>query len=130
MEALQRSIEDTYPMRATVLLSEMKSDVQKFSRHVCWAGDNVDKYVDAPVLAKISVNEFVDAFLALHPNDQHIVMRALKGRYESGHLLRDLKDERPWIASVRDALTKRMPALSLISQYRLQKHIEWYVKAP
>jgi hypothetical protein len=97
---------------------------------VCWAGDDAEQYVEAPVLAKIAVDEFVDAFLALHPNDQNIVMRALKGRYESGHLLRDLKSERPWITSVRDALTKRMPELSPLSQYRLQKHIEWYLPSP
>jgi len=126
--ALQRSIEDRYPARANDLLAEMASDVQAFHKHLCWTRDNTNQYVNAPVLSKIDVGEFVDVFLGLHPNAQHIVMMALKGRYEGGQLERELKGEKPWILSIRDALTKRMPNLSRISQYRLQKQIEWYLQ--
>ena len=91
--------------------------------------DEASQYVKAPVLATINVDEFVDSFLGLYPSKQHTVMMALKGRYEGGQLDRDLKDEKPWIKSVRDTLRKRMAKLSPISQYRLEKHIEWYLQA-
>lgn len=130
MEIMQRALEDTYPGRALDLLSDMKTDVQKFYRHLCLTRDDANQYVKVPVLAKINVDQFVDSFLGLHPSEQHTVMMALKGRYEGGQLDRELKDEKPWIVSVRDRLAKETANLSRISQYRLQKQIEWYLQAP
>lgn len=128
VDALRRTAEDTYPVYASDLLTCMKTDVQKFLRQLCWTQEGGNEFVNAPVLAKLDVNEFVAAFLALHPNDQHFVMITLKGRYESGQLEGDLKDEKPWITSVRDTFEAKMPGLSVISRYRLQRNIEWYLK--
>jgi len=128
MVAMQHAVEDTYPARALDLLAEMKTDTQKFYRHLCLTRDDTSQYVKAPVLAKVNVAEFVDSFLGLHPTKQHIVMMALKARYEGGQLDRELRDEKPWILSVRDALMKQMANLDRISQYRLQKQIEWYLQ--
>ncbi|MBR1179874.1 hypothetical protein JQ617_38310 [Bradyrhizobium sp. KB893862 SZCCT0404] len=110
-------------------MSDLKVDVQLFFQRLCWTNDARDQHVNAPVLAKIDVNEFVAAYLALHPNDQRVVMLALKGRYEGGQLEGELEDEKPWITAVRRELVARMPGLSAISKYRLQKQIEWYLKA-
>lgn len=125
----QRSVEDTYPQKAINLLSEMTSDVGSFYRHVSLTHDDSDQYIRAPVLARLAVDDFVNAFLSLHPNAQHVVMMALKGRYEHGQLDRDLTEEKPWILSVRNVLEKRLPTLSQISQYRLRKNIDWYLQA-
>jgi hypothetical protein len=127
--AVQRAVEETYPAKAFDLLSEMTSDVEGFYRHISLTHADASQYIRAPVLAELGVDDFVDAFLALHPGAQHVVMMALKGRYEYGQLDRDLKEERPWIMSVRDALVERLPSLSPISRYRLQRNIEWYLKA-
>jgi hypothetical protein len=129
MRARKRGVEDTFPARANDLLNDMKTDISKFYRRLSWSGNGGDQHVGAPLLAKIDVDKFVDAFLALHPSSQHIVMMALKGRYGSGQLQYDLKDERAWIESVRDVLTKRLAKLSRISQYRIQKQIELYLSA-
>jgi hypothetical protein len=127
--AMQRAVEETYPDKARDLLSEMTSDVDGFYRRISLTYNDTSQYIRAPVLARLPVDDFVNAFLDLHPNAQNVVMRALKGRYESGQLEHDLREERPWIISVGNALAKRLPGLSVISQYRVRKQIEWHLQA-
>ncbi|WP_316168417.1 MULTISPECIES: P-loop NTPase fold protein [unclassified Bradyrhizobium] len=126
MATIQRAIVDTYPDKAKQLLSEMTSDVDAFYRRVSLSHADASRYVRAPVLSKMPVDGFVQAFVALHPTAQRVVMVALKGRYEYGRLDQTLKEERPWITAVHDALVKRLPGLSTISQRRLRMHLEWY----
>ena len=54
-------------------------------------------------------------------------MVALKGRYEYGRLSQELKAEKPWIAAVHGAFLEHLKKLSPISQYRLEKSLEWYL---
>ena len=58
------------------------------------------------------VEDFVNAYLALHPNEQRVAVMALKGRYQYGRLDQQLKEEEPWIVAVHAALTKRLQELS------------------
>ncbi|WP_316228649.1 P-loop NTPase fold protein [Bradyrhizobium sp. SZCCHNR1045] len=123
---MQRSVEDTYPAKAIQLLAEMRSDVDSFYRKLSLSHADTSQYVRVPVLSKMPIADFVNAFLDLHPSAQRIAMMALKGRYQYGRLEQELKEEKPWIASVHDVLMKRLPELSTISQHRLQQHLEWY----
>jgi hypothetical protein len=113
-EYVERSVQDTYPSRAIQLLAEMTSDVDSFYRQVSLSHADASQYVRAPVLAKVAVQDFVNAFFALYPSAQRVVMMALKGRYGYGRLEQDLKQEKPWIVSVHEALMKRLPGLSAI----------------
>jgi GTPase SAR1 family protein len=129
MSAIQHSVEDTYPETARRLLSEMSTDVERFYRQISLSHADASQYIRAPVLAKLPVDDFVKAFLGLHPSGQRMVMAALKGRYEYGRLQQDLKEEQSWITSVHEALLNRLPELNGISRYRLERQIEWYLKA-
>ena len=129
MSAIERSVEDTYPQKARDLLSTMNSDVDSFYRQVSLSHADATNYVRAPVLAKLPAGDFVNAFFNLHPSEQRLAMAALKGRYDFGRLHQSLKEEKPWITSVHDALQKRLPGLSPIARYRLERQLQWYLKA-
>jgi hypothetical protein len=123
---IQRSVEDSYPDNAKQLLSDMSADVDRFYRQVSLSHAEAGDYVRAPVLAKMPVDEFVNALFALHPSAQRLAIAALKGRYEHGRLDQTLKEERPWIIAVHAAIQKRLPQLSAISKRRFGMLFEWY----
>lgn len=129
MSAVERSIKDTYPKKANDLLSTMRSDVDSFYRQISLSHADATNYVHAPVLANLPVDDFVNAFLGLHPSEQRLAMAALKSRYDFDRLDQSLKEEKPWITSVYDAFQKRVPDLSPIARYRLQKQLGWYLNA-
>jgi hypothetical protein len=126
-EKRQRAFEDTYAAKAVDLLGEMKADVQQFYRHVSYTASGDSIYGGTPLLAKLDPDAFIDALLSLHPSEQHIVMMALKGRYDHGQLNRDLKDERTWLEAIRERLLARARAMKPISRYRIEMHVQWYV---
>jgi hypothetical protein len=82
MSTIQRSVKDSCPEKARQLLSDMTSDVGFFYRQVSLSRADASHHVRATVLAQIPVDDFVNAFLALHPSAQRVAMVALKGRYE------------------------------------------------
>jgi hypothetical protein len=125
--AIQRTVEDNYPDIAKTLLSDMTSDVDLFYRKISLSYADASDYIRAPVLAKLPVDDFVNTFFTLHPSAQRVVMVALEGRYQYGRLGQDLKDEKPWIVAVHGAFQERLQKLSVISQYRLRKSLEWYL---
>jgi len=127
--ALKRTAEDNFAIQANIVLSEMKKDAQKFLRRLCWTSDGSEQQIREPVLAKLDVAEFVEAMVGLHPQEQRIAMMALKGRYEGAVLDRELADEKLWIIDVRDALLARSETLKPIAKYRIQKLVEWNLKA-
>jgi hypothetical protein len=129
LKTSQRAVEDTYPAKAINLLAEMQEDVQRFYRRLVAANSSENIYASVPVLAKLDPDEFVDAVLALHPSEQHIVMMMFKSRYDFNQLDRNLKEERPWAKEVRDKFIARAATLSPMGRYRAEKHIEWYLKA-
>jgi hypothetical protein len=129
ISAIQRSVEDTYPQKARDLLSAMKSDVDSFYRQISLSHADATNYVLAPVFAKLSVDDFVSVFFDLHPSEQRLAMAALKGRYEFDRLNQSLKEEKPWITSVHDVFQKRLPGMSPIARRRLEKQLQWYLKA-
>jgi hypothetical protein len=126
---MQRVVMDSYPDKAKQLLSDMSSDVDHFYRQVSLSHADASDYVRAPVLAKMPVADFVNAFFALHPSAQRLAMAALKGRYEYGRLDQTLKDEKSWIVAVHAAIQGRLPQLSAISKRRLGMQLEWYANA-
>jgi len=123
---MQRVVLDGYPDKAKQLLSDMSSNVDYFYRQISLSHADASDYVRAPVLAKMPVEEFVDALFALHPSAQRLALMALKGRYEYGRLEQALKEEKPWIVAVHAVIQKRLPQLSAISRRRFGMLLEWY----
>jgi hypothetical protein len=42
---------------------------------------------------------------------------------------RDLKEEKAWAETVRDKLLARAKMMSPIGRCRVERHVEWYMKA-
>jgi len=127
--AKQKALEDTYPEKALDLLDELKGDTQQFYRRLCYsAAPGSGEYAGVPVLAKLDPDMFLDTVLSLHPADQHVVMMALKARFEHGRLERDLPDEKPWLEKVRDNLLARAKRMTPMSRFRVESHVNWYLK--
>jgi hypothetical protein len=74
----------------------------------------------------LPIDDFVNAYFDLHPSEQRLAMAALKGRYQFDRLNQSLKEEKPWIMSLYDALQKRSLGLTPIARHRLEKQLEWY----
>jgi hypothetical protein len=123
----QKAFEDTYTEKARDVLDEMHRDVQQFYRRLSYSSGGHGEYASVPVLAKLDPDAFLDAFLSLHPSGQHVVMMALKGRFEHGRLERDLSAERPWLDKVRDNLLARARTMKPMSRCRLENHVAWYI---
>jgi hypothetical protein len=126
--AKQKAFEDTYAAKAIDVLDELKRDVQLFYRRLCYSGHGNGEFAGVPVLAKLDPDAFLDTFLSLHPSDQHVVMMALKARFEHGRLDRDLPDEKPWLEKVRDNLLARARGMKPMTRSRVERHVAWYIK--
>lgn len=95
----------TLPGKAAVLMSEMASDVELFARRIMLTNGSDSIYYRTPILAVVSVPDFLAKFLGLHPSAQRTVVRALKSRFEGHALKRDLAAEVGWLRSLCDQLS-------------------------
>ena len=127
--AKQKAFEDTYAIKASTLLDDLKRDVQQFYRRLCYSGHHTGEYANIPVLARLDADRFLDVLLSLHPSDQHVAMMALKARFEHGRLKRELPDEKPWLQKIRDGLRGRARCMKPMSRHRVDNQITWYIDA-
>ena len=115
----QKVVEDGYPEKARILLDEMSKDSRLFMRRVCVTSSGDHLYHNIPILSFIEPALFVRTLLTQHPANQRYILITLKVRYEDGGLNRDLKQERPWLASVRAKLLAAGEGMTGIAKYRL-----------
>ncbi|NEV79024.1 hypothetical protein DYI24_18470 [Rhodopseudomonas sp. BR0C11] len=105
------------------LLKTMAEDPQKYFRLLCVNNVEASPYYDVPVLAAIDPVIFAERVLALPADSQRSVFSAFKGRYDTGMLLRELSDEKPWLEAVKTALDARLATLRPMSKYRLKNRL-------
>jgi hypothetical protein len=60
---------------------------------------------------------FVKAVLSLRIDSQREVLEGLKSRYEHGGLTNDLKSEKAWLTSLRDAFLEKAKAASPFTRH-------------
>ena len=123
----RRASEDQFPKHGEDLLQEMESDPQLFYRRLNYTNSDDNRFARVPVLASIDADAFAASFLRLPSLAQRTVLSAIKGRYESGMLSRELSSEKPWLAAVKDSLIKASVDLPQIGKHRAAKMIEWYL---
>jgi hypothetical protein len=105
------------------LLDIMANDQMKFFRTLCLNSDEESIYYDAPVLAAINANEFVQAILNLSPTSQGTVFSVFKARYEHGLLDGSLKEEKEWLMKIKQVFERRLKRCRPLSKYRIQTFI-------
>lgn len=118
---------DSHIIKAEALLHTMAIDPDLYFQQLCPTGSQENVYAYIPILPVIEPKIFVETFLAQHPASQRTIMEAFKSRYETGSLSRDLRDELPWLRSVRDLLINVAVDLHPISKQRVSSLIEWYI---
>jgi hypothetical protein len=99
--------------QAHELLQTMKKSVVEFHSYIrsFITQENhyhVATYHDKPILNFIPVQDFIDAFLALQPDHQLVVIHAIVKRHELDRGAQDLKDEYEWIKKVINSLKIEM----------------------
>lgn len=99
--------------KAHELLQIMKKSVVEFHSYIrsFITQENhyhVATYHDKPILNFIPVQDFIDAFLALQPDHQLVVIHAIVKRHELDRGAQDLKDEYEWIKEVINSLKLEM----------------------
>ncbi|MBN4096052.1 P-loop NTPase fold protein [Methylobacterium sp. OT2] len=110
---------DEYPVQAEALLDTLKEDPLRFIEEVAPGMGRDSGFARVPVLAQIDPGAFATAILALRPDVQRKVLKALAGRYNHGMLQGDLAPELTWAQAVRAALAAEIPAMPPYGQYRM-----------
>lgn len=116
-----------YPQQAAKLLADMERDPEEFYRKLCLSDSNIGVYWGVPILSAIDPKHFVTTLLRQSAATQRTVFQTLNSRYERGSLHSDLKDELPWLASVRDELNAELGKLTPATQLRISRNIQWHV---
>lgn len=124
-EAQRKAEVDTRPAKGADILTIVKNEPDMLYRSINITADGGSAFYNVPILAAIKPDEFVDAWLSLHPQDQHTVAVALKGRYDDGLLTRELREEKPWAEQVRALLLVHLRQMSPISRYRIQQNLAY-----
>jgi hypothetical protein len=106
------------------LLEEMDKSADLFFRRLTVTNSNDSLYSHIPVLHTVDPKRFISQLLQKTASEQSRILLTFRSRYDSGELDRELKDEKPWLASVRSELQKRLPELPRLAQYRLRGLIE------
>ncbi|MBE9557454.1 MAG: hypothetical protein IMF08_11410 [Proteobacteria bacterium] len=126
-EKRKKTKEDRYPVQASELLKEMKSDPELYFRRLNVTNSNENIYCDIPVLASTDPETFVTTLLGLHPKDQYIVLKAFRSRYDHSRFDRELATEKPWLETVRDKILEAAEAMPPIGKYRLIQNVKWNI---
>lgn len=123
-EKRKKTAVDRYPDDALVLLKEMSDDPYLYVRRICLTNSEDNLYYRIPILSAINLDQFIEVLLQQSPQNQALILRAFKSRYEHGGLRASLAPEQRWLASVHDKLRKRLQRMSPMGKYRLSRWIE------
>ena len=116
---------DLYPKIAAELLENMIADHELFSSRVSFKDGSAGEFYRIPVLASLAPSKFAESFLKLHPAHQRSVLIALYIRYDSGHIDRDLADEKPWACQVRKLLLDASFGMRPVARRRTTSNIAY-----
>ncbi len=116
---------DRFAAQATELLSVMRADATEFVRRIANSRDSSESLARLPVLATLDPVAFADELVALKPLQLREVMIGLSARYDLGTLEHELKEEMPWILTVRSALLERAAASPIWTRRRIEESVRW-----
>ncbi len=110
--------------RSPRLLQVVQEDGQKFFEKVCYTHRGTIEYEDLPILAHISVNDFVDAWLASPRTGWYWICNALKERNKASHHYPSLKPEAVWYQKVVLEMEKRAKQETGLAKLRIIRTAE------
>ncbi|MCK5116999.1 MAG: hypothetical protein KAR44_10390 [Candidatus Aegiribacteria sp.] len=103
------------------LLALMTVNPQQFYDHITFGNIGDALYYEIPILAYISVKDFVNSFIQLNPEIQRRVIYSLKKRYKYPNINKELRSEQKWISSVCNELIKYRDSLDDgLTRHRLE----------
>lgn len=120
LDAKNRALELEFPKLASELLATMVADAQKFYEQVCYTHNGNNKFRSIPVLAAISPEDFVDAWMHSPKANWHWISAALRDRYEGQMLQNELKPEENWIIDVLALLREAANGAAGLAKLRIQ----------
>lgn len=126
IEARGVALEKTFPDLIPQLLDVVRTDGQKFFAKVCPTSNGTVEYEDIPILAHISVTDFVDSWLISPRTGWYWIGSALRERNKasaSGNYP-SLKPETTWFPKVVGELERRATSEIGLSQLRIVQAAE------
>jgi hypothetical protein len=118
-EVLNIVAKEKLPQEARNILLQLKTDTFGYARSLFPNAHSIAKYFNIPILSHIDADAFVNVVLGLAPENQILVLRTFKYRYETGMLQRELNEEISWLKQVRERFVQRATSLKPISRYRI-----------
>jgi len=124
--AVNNAQEANWPTKAKELLDLLQAgNDSMFIIRVTLGSSGENLYFDVPILTQIVPSDFSTAYLALKNSRKREFFKSLKGRYETGHFLKELKPEVAWWKDVNNELKKLMPAYKgMVTGYLINAAIE------
>ncbi|AZL69518.1 P-loop NTPase fold protein [Pseudomonas oryziphila] len=120
-----RIINDSYQQITEALLTDMRTDSDRYVWKISFASANSDDHVPTQALTTINPLAFTETLLSL-PNEQQItVLTAFSRRYNFSTI--DLGAERPWLYALKQQLESARRTRSHFDQQRLSSNIEHYL---
>lgn len=116
---------EQYPMMASALLEEMKTEPELYFRRLCLTNSADNTYYRTPILMHIDPAKFVETILNLHPVNMRTAFSVFSSRYEHGDLEGRLSSEKPWLENVRDLLIENAKNSPPLAKFRTNKFLEW-----
>ena len=121
--AREAALERKFPEITEVLLQLVENDGQRFYEQVCQTNNGENPYAMIPILAAISPNDFVSAWLGGHYSNWRWIALALKERFDSGRLQQELAKEVDWAVEVLQLLEKERDKADGFRSLRIERTI-------
>jgi hypothetical protein len=123
MDARGKALEGEFPKLTSELLKVVETDGQQFFEEICHTSQGNNRYATIPILAAIEPEDFVAAWMRSPKPNWYWISNALKDRYNSGYLGRELKPEREWISKVIELLKEEESKALGLAKVRIQRTI-------
>ncbi len=104
LEQIKESQSEQNPNIALGLLNSLSESPLKFEEKIILSSRNKNSFYDIPILNSIEIPKFVNTFLSLSNYNKSFVGNILRKRYKYPEINLKLKDELPWLKSLRENL--------------------------
>jgi hypothetical protein len=123
IEARSKAFEAEFLKLVPEMLEVVKTDGQQFFELVCHTSKGNNRYASIPILAAIVPEDFVAAWMRSPKVNWYWISSALRDRYNSGYVGKELKPERKWIENVVRLLKEEEDKASGLAKVRIQRII-------
>jgi hypothetical protein len=87
---------DGLPVRAAKLLQDLKDNYPRFIVQLILSNSPDNLYYATPILAQLSVDDFVNAYMSLPNASKYYFFDGLEKRYEFSQFITELQPEKDW----------------------------------